>query len=565
MKNSDAGGSMKYYNRTAFILDNIYQNLCLQKSKSTKLLHQNIRDFCNRYADDLSSEAIEKLSSKNTKEIMNYLHNNNLYVEELKKQSDIDNQLILSDLPKEFADLINEYDIYRLYESIIFNNVNSRDLKVNLNRGGICEYGVIMKDAIVSYDVDIFETELIECSKEGGYYIIEVASIYNILTIKFKNIELLRCAFDYSSIGTSYDYIGEGFQWNTISNMLNELRCLANNIGEDVLSDRERYLLPLTNFQPICKYSNYKKESAELFEEYVINNNANFLLPLLNELKEINDSEDINNKRLDKISAQIYRNLLDKRCTGLFRALYNDLTMAAATHPKKENIHEDKMRDIRKIITETLYKLGFSGEYPEFRKIGSLKGFKLLENRKTYVVRNEKNMASFIKVEEYQDCKLKFLCGTIFLRQNEVDRFDKLDVYDASFLDKGRRYTQIVMDDHNVEQIAPETVATIAAKLSTMHNISRKDKASVSLTDNTSVTMRLMLLALVGSILCGICMTVGFMLIELVIALFFLWNDPDIWGLLTTTPWHLIFLGTNIPLLIVFGAIAVHVIIKKSK
>lgn len=577
---------MKFFDRIVFELENLFLQIIWQNYKSNgqiydengiinskslvlkrniKEFRQTIKNFYDEYFELLSFETKEKLSAnRSIYEIVDFLYDNYLYVQNLKEKIKIENQLICNEFSKEIADLLMDMDDLLTCNDPPLIVDEDGNLIICFKRSFAFEYGIILKDASIFPAMQAYEIIILEYSKEKDYYFLEIATKGDIITIKFKTIEYYQKINDYSQVGTYLSLTNENCQWITISNLLEELGALADNFGEGILSDKEKCLLPLCNFSPLCTFAEFKKESLIVFEDYAKENDAEFLLPLLEQLKHVDISEDryrYSNKQLKKVSSQICRELLDKRCTKLFRALYDDLVKAAASHPKNQNPNEEKAVKIRKNITEVLHKQGFIGEYPYFKKMDELQGIKLLENQmNTYIVSNEKNMVSFIKVEEpqFHNQEIRFLCGTIFLKKGELDLFEELDVYDAFFLDKGRRFSQTVY--HECEELSEEIVqitAPVAAKISTMQKLSIEEKKLISFVDNTSIFALMIVFTLVGTIFFGLGMTIGFMLIELIIGLIFIWKEPNIWALFLDTPWHLIFLGSGLPCGIIMGGITV--------
>lgn len=123
---------MKFFDRIVFELENLFLQIIWQNYKSNSQIYdengiinskplvlkrnikefrQTIKNFYDEYFELLSFETKEKLSAnRSIYEIVDFLYDNYLYVQNLKEKIKIDNQLICNEFSKEIADLLMEMD-----------------------------------------------------------------------------------------------------------------------------------------------------------------------------------------------------------------------------------------------------------------------------------------------------------------------------------------------------------------------------------------------------------------------------------------------------------------------
>lgn len=588
---------MKYYDYTSTALYRIYWVInCITKGnfddngtiiakfvlpkKSQKEFRTILDGFYYENQDKIAPEILEKISFNNSyQDIIHFLHNNYIKTLDNLEKSKADNLAVCSDFSDDICDiLINFEDIWISNGDGLKVNENG-ELKIISRSSFGFEDFLVLKQVIMSPVVENRAIDGFELSKVNDIYILELAFENEVVTIQFQDAKCTQQFFNYSSIGIGMTFTNDNCQWIIVANLFDELRNLEVYFGAERLSSKEKALLPLTHFAPLmefCGYydfANHNESGITLFENYTKVHGAEFLLPLLYKLKKCKPV-DINNikhntySELKHISKKISSALRDKRCEPLWRQIYNDLRDAASSYPQKIDTNREETDKMRCDITQSLLSQGFEGEYPHFKKMSVLKGLKLLENQtNTYFVGNEKNMASYICCVENslfsESLSVVFLCGTIFLKEGQTDKFAIMDAYSAFFLDKGRRYTTVVYPKYpdfrdNLPIFSQEAdVALVAAKKACLQNISKEEKSLTSVIDNTSVFAILIVFTILGTLLFGLAMTIGFVLITALVGLIFTFSFKETFGMIASVPWHWVFIGTGLPFGIIMGTITV--------
>lgn len=563
---------------------NIVSKLILPKSKQ-KVFRKTLEKFYNNH-DKIPVEVLEKISENNSDEdIINFLHDNYIETLDSMERAKTQNSAVCSEFPDDISVLLMSMDnLWICNESPLEVNENG-ELKIVFKTSYGFVDSLVLKNAVISHEVEAYNINGFEYSKVDGIYILELAVENDIITVKFQSVEHIQEFYDYSTIGTGIFMTNENCQWIIVANMLDELKNLEMSFGSERLSNKEKLLLPLTHFAPIMTYSGYydlsyhNKSGIAFFESYLEAHKIEFLLPLINKLKQCKPLETdnaINNTyyELKRISKKISNALRDKRCEPLWRQLYNELKEAASVYPQKTSVNKTEADRVRNSITEALLSQGFEGEYPLFRKMSSLKGIKLLENQiNTYFVINEKCMLSYIYCEEHsrynENLSVNFLCGTIFLKEEQADAFNDLDAYSAFFLDKDRRFATVIhpkspdIRDDELVLNSEADVALVAAKKACLQKISKEEKSKTLVMDNTSVFALLVFFTIFGSLFFGLAMTIGFMLITLVLVGVLTFSLKTAFEAFQSVPWHWIFLGTGLSFGIIMGIITAITKMKK--
>ena len=194
--------------------------------------------------------------------------------------------------------------------------------------------------------------------------------------------------------------------------------CMAANIydrysfDETFISEAERNYLPLVlELMEIADSSKAKPELPVLTayaEKYGLNE---FTASILKNVRRAKTG--ISNKR--------FSGLDDVKYEPLWRELYMIFWGLCKDYPTISEIIglEPENIRIRKNITDTLYKAGYEGVYPDFRKTGELKGLHLTQSHdKAYLVGYENNVLYMVHCDEMcsdGEPVIIFRSGTAFL------------------------------------------------------------------------------------------------------------------------------------------------------
>ncbi|MDD2268367.1 MAG: DUF3878 family protein [Eubacteriales bacterium] len=577
---------MKYFDFVKFTLYNEYWYInCLTKGnfndegtivskfilpkKKEKEFKNQLGNFHYNNLGIIPDEILQKVSSSlPIEEVIDFLHNNYLEVLTLIEKTKVHNIAVISNFSDEVSELLMQIDrIWICNPEPLTVNENG-ELKVVFDASAGYQTSLVFKNAEISQEVN-FEFEDInsyEYSKENEFYTLDIATSNDIVTIKFSDVERVQEFFDYSSSLINPTTPKDFYPWTIVANILNELKLLESKFGAERLNNKEKVFLPLVNFAPIMfQYSLFdiaehdrNIKSIEFFETLVKEHNVEYLIPLLNQLKQCTDKS-----KLLHLTRKVSLALFDKRCEPLWRRIYQDLKDAASVYPLKNEINKYDLETERKRITKFLLSQDYTGKYPFFKKLTSLKGIKMLANlTNTYFVGHEKNMASYIFCEEsflYDDrLFISYLCGTIFLKPKQLDKFDQLDAYSAFFVDKGRRFTSIVrqsvydFDDNMI--VKPDiSIALIAAKKASVQRLTKEENNKIMSADNTSILTIIIACMVFGSFLFGLAMTIAMMVITFILGVTENQSIELIMEFIKTFPWHWVFLGSGLPFGIILG------------
>lgn len=141
-----------------------------------------------------------------------------------------------------------------------------------------------------------------------------------------------------------------------------------------------------------------------------------------------------------RIRNRLYDQMNMADCESLWRELYGLIVDSQEGYADPVDAYSKRRRNYaRSVVQKKLQELGYEGEYPTFRKKGTMKGIHLEENYdQTYFVGMEKNVEYLIHCTETaldDELQIHFLCTTALLKEGE----QVADAYSCCFNAKGRR------------------------------------------------------------------------------------------------------------------------------
>ena len=345
-----------------------------------------------------------------------------------------------------------------------------------------------------NYDNDIDENHDAEIEVyDDNKYRISFIQAGEIVTVDFTgiSIETQLLDYSYSSSGLSSGMLGSSL-WSYIRASLNELEIKKENIGLDFLNEKEKALLPLCSFDPIhnfvCKIKGYNrfrgsKEAHELFINLAEQCGCKHIAELTKQYSNLYAIENRSDQNLsarcktEKRIAKALHKALNKPSNEMFLmriiTAIKEATFEYPTEAELDITREDAAA-IRNVITQIFKKSGYSGEYPHFKKMSSIKGIRLLQMHVMPVfVGCEKHMASMVDCSEtsygFNNFSLSFSVSTVFLKKSELLRFDLLNGRSGSFPHKDRQRARILTHsinlygdekDHGLEQMVKAVIKT---------------------------------------------------------------------------------------------------------
>lgn len=546
--------------------------------KQTGRFQELLAGFDDEYSDVLPRDVLSKVSVENGPE------NIIAFLREYDRKKELDDgialsefQTIASEFGQEAAECLLEVCDLMLWNPLPLACDLNGNLRISCGNGVSYDKFLRFIHAQVVGPTQFRLVRGAELSKGDGGYLLELAVESpvgcEVFAIAFQRVEMGIECYNYTGFGSSMAH--DDTQWITLANFLEGLKGKYEGLGDRCLTQDEKALLPLAGFLPIMMFlgslgpMQTDVRGIDVFEKYAREQGNRDILPLLAKLRQCEDEK--SGKRISKRIQTILRHGDNE---PVWRAIYNDLRVAASIYPSLAGAKEEEIVATRSEVAEALLRQGFQGEYPCFKKLGRLKGVRLLENRlNTYLVGNEKHMGSYVFCEEVEpyDGKLlvNYICGTILFRNEELERFDHCDAYSAFFLDKGRRFGSVVKPkypDYINDQpvyVPDDEVAMVAAKTATLQKLSKEEREKVLRLDHTNVFATLAMFTLLGTLLFGLCMTLGFVLISFVLGLLFTQSLQETLGAIVQVPWQYVFLGTGLPYGLIMGTITVFA--KRSK
>ncbi|MBQ4156076.1 MAG: DUF3878 family protein, partial [Clostridia bacterium] len=334
--------------------------------------------------------------------------------------------------------------------------------------------------------------------------------------------------------------------WDYLHNLCYNIKTKADHSPEYV-NEKEKKLMPL-----ITEIRNFeywgKCETIECFEfselkkivrkfEYIE------IEEMLNKIEKVN----CNDKNFYNTVEKLYSILNKKQYEPLFREIYNKIAQSQEQYPTRVETLCDKemLENARSDIQTLMESKGYSGTYPDFYKIDSMKGIHLASSyNQTYFVGIEKNVKSHIHcTEEIDDegLSIQFLCGTALLKKGE----DETDIFGYSFNAKGRRLFDTIFYRISFEEYKAynelkdlETYISIAVKKAECKNLNKEERTTIYGPLGGLGTF--LTVFLVGGGLFAIFMTLAMMIIcTLTTIAFGLFNDiPEMFKVM---PWWQMF------------------------
>lgn len=309
--------------------------------------------------------------------------------------------------------------------------------------------------------------------------------------------------------------------------------CMAADIygrysfDETFISEAERNYLPLVlELMEIADSSKAKPELPVLTayaEKYGLNEFTAIILKNVRRAKT-----GISNKRFSGLDDVKYEPLW-RELYMVFGGLCKDYpTISEIIGLEPENIH------IRKNITDTLYKAGYEGVYPDFRKTGELKGVHLTQSHdKAYLVGCENNVLYMVHCDEMcsdGEPVIIFRSGTIVMK----DGFDysNADIYSSMFRNGGYHIEKSFSCCAENEDISQ--AAEIAVKRAELKKLTRKECKAADVDKNF---LSFLPVGMLTGLLFGVLWTLGMMIFAFLLEVLFGYGVGEALQLMTDTIW----------------------------
>ena len=267
------------------------------------------------------------------------------------------------------------------------------------------------------------------------------------------------------------------------------------------------------------------------------------LVPLFDELGQKEPESQEYTSQVQKIIGA----LCDSSVEPLWREVFEKIHESQAAYPDKADIccPAPILTATREEIAAQMKQHGFDGTYPNFVKVGPLRGIHLEDSYDTaHFIGPKSHMVSRIHCIETvidRELTVQFLCGTALLADGE----EAEDIYACLFDDGARHlfhhteYTALLYEpDYTYTPKDLAICVSVAAKKAQLQRLSKEELNAYTGTKDASMRTFLTFLVVVGGIF-GLTMTLGMMGLTALIALCF---GANVGAIVWSVPWWLVIL-----------------------
>ena len=257
-------------------------------------------------------------------------------------------------------------------------------------------------------------------------------------------------------------------------------------LGSEYLNVQEKEILPLLFVisELTSAASNTDDSSPSGFQQFnscITKLGYKELLPLMQKL----ENKHIGAGRKAHIKQRLISKLSNQKYEPLWRELFNIITASQAGYPAKAEIYSTELHKKAQYEIQQLIKgRGYTGQYPHFTKTGITRGFHLFESyNMDYIVGPGKNAVYHIYCfENYFNGRfsIDFICGTQFLRKNEIPG----DIYSCLFNAADRRICRRIsfndegLSSHQTCRLRMEV--DIAVKKAELIKLSKEEQKKIA-------------------------------------------------------------------------------------
>ncbi len=262
--------------------------------------------------------------------------------------------------------------------------------------------------------------------------------------------------------------------WETLSLMANDILG-KNAIGSHCFNEKEQELIPLLKELKalmFCGFNEVDVVDFSILRSYFQKYELNHLLVLM---EKVLLEEPASHKYVQRL-AKLVNALNQAKCEPLWREVHQKIVQSQQGYQVKTcACDSDQLTQIRCQIEQYFYELGYQGEYPNFHKVGPMKGIHLAHNYNlTYFVGAEKKVEYIIKCTEKVyggRLHIQFLCGTAIMKNNET----VFDIYSCCFNKRGRRlFKTLDWQEENLNVL--QQFVKVAAKKAECLKLTKREK-----------------------------------------------------------------------------------------
>lgn len=355
------------------------------------------------------------------------------------------------------------------------------DLYISAESGHGYEMTLIFHNATdlpKNYDMIFFQEQAI-AKEENGYCLVGEAENWDDEVLK-----PFALHFTYvTAVVQVYPATEDGFfdnPWETLWSIMGGI-VQKSQLPGVVLNAQEKELLPLFE-EGIClsQWHPYREDLRfPLFKELCVQRGYGRLGCLLEGLEQA--------KSVSKYgwwAHKILKELSKEKYEPFWRELYGQVEQSQKGYPSRLELGEAPpyLQQVREEIQREMVQQGYEGTYPNFVKIGPMKGLHFVESHgMDYLVGCHKRVAYHIRCQEEimaNFLTVSFLCGTHLLKKEETSQ----DAFTCAFSQKGHRlfedFSYTIERKKDVKELGK--MVRIAVKKSQLQSLTKEEKQAIT-------------------------------------------------------------------------------------
>ena len=423
------------------------------------------------------------------------------------------------------------------------------DLCFDLSQYEYCEAKLTLKNAAVNKTLEedylITFDELQVNRTDNGYSLTGDAYYYSCevdgaeeffkLCIEFESVE-----YKSKSLKSRFNIFENGNAWESLSYYGS---CIYEKIKRPDLTanEKEMALEPLLKEFYIldCWDIEFDNIKFDVLKAYLpMNKKLNKLFDNIEKCKNADKRYKEINKLFEFLSCEKYEDS--------WHNLLNLLNDSQSVYEENKPIISNALLNEHERIEEIMHENDYQGSYPYFEKITKIKGIHLTKNYNEMFFAGMEKAKVFINCEDYisdNSGNITFYIFTI------LDKSDKAkDKYSCFFAKKGKGYCKTEHMIYETDESGElhfldnsEQLPYIVCKKAEFKKLSKEEKRICGMLKSKEEISFIILVWMIAGLLFGLFMTLGFMLIEYLAALF-TGSISDFPQLFMETPWWMIFL-----------------------
>ena len=314
--------------------------------------------------------------------------------------------------------------------------------------------------------------------------------------------------------------------WDVITRAASDILS-KYSLSDDYCNKQEKAIVPLLanlcNLTPwACLPEEFDTYDFSVLKELLAKYNYKKPLNVLE--KTINTTHERKRERLAK---KLFALLNRQKYEPLWREIYNLISASQCGYPDAVPIlcNKEILYETREKIQKRMEAHGYSGNYPDFTKKGSISGLhSVTSGFSPYIVGMEKNVVFHIHFSEFlqnDSISVEIFCGTEMLKKDETSG----DIYSCMFEADGRRLINTVYfdvydreDPLSYMSNDPNDFVDVAVKKAEVKKLTKAERQKTNMQHFPLLKMFLFCL-FGGGFAFGILMTIAMILLAFVINL----------------------------------------------